>query len=114
MMRLMWVVDVLAPNRLAGWAYHPESPHAHIEIVIQLRGELIAQQKAERLRPDLQKSRIGHGDHGFDIEISPHIAAADLPDLVITAVGADQGEHVLPLEAQKWSDSLSTPAPAVF
>jgi hypothetical protein len=71
--RLYGVIDVLRPNRIAGWAIDRSDPRAALDIDILREGTPIATVRAERPRRDLEARGLGTGRYGFSAAIEPPI-----------------------------------------
>lgn len=69
--RLYGVVDVLRPNRIAGWAIDRSDSAAALTVDIFRDGRLHSSVVADRHRPDLEKGGIGTGRYGFVADIMP-------------------------------------------
>jgi hypothetical protein len=69
--RLYGVVDVLRPNRIAGWAIDRSDERAAVTVDILRDGCIVASVVADRHRPDLQKGGIGTGRYGFLVTLDP-------------------------------------------
>jgi hypothetical protein len=52
-------------DQIAGWAWNPGSPNAHIEVLIFDNGRLMATVPADRFRRDLVHVTRDSGKHGF-------------------------------------------------
>jgi autotransporter-associated beta strand protein len=57
-------VDIVQPDRIAGWAQNADYPDAPVCLDIYANGRLIGQTLANRYRADLENAGIG-GRHGF-------------------------------------------------
>lgn len=69
--RLNGVVDVLRPNRIAGWAIDRADSAAQVTVDILRDGRPYCSVVANRHRPDLEGGGIGTGNYGFSAEITP-------------------------------------------
>jgi len=102
--RLNGVVDVLRPNRIAGWAIDRSDSSASVTVDILRDGRPYCSVVANRHRPDLEGSGIGTGHYGFSAEIAPPLElgfeftisaiarAADGETLKLRAVGGARHE----------------------
>ena len=69
--RLHGVVDVIRPDRIAGWAIDRADSHAALEIDIRREGRVVATVRANRFRKDLERGSVGTGRYGFSCELTP-------------------------------------------
>jgi hypothetical protein len=82
--RLYGVIDVVKPDRIAGWAIDRGDAAAAVEVEIRREGKPIRTVRADRHRADLAKGGVGTGDYGFRAEIDPPIEAG--LEFTLTAV----------------------------
>jgi SAM-dependent methyltransferase len=101
-MQLRWSVDGITPTSINGWAFQPDAPNWHVDILVHLGDALIGQQKADRQRADLKTAGLGDGDHSYHILLARGLTKADLPKLSIMAVTQDGVRHKLPFDPEKW------------
>jgi hypothetical protein len=71
--RLYGVIDMLRPNRIAGWAIDRFDAKAALDIDIFRDGRQIATVRAERPRRDLEARGLGTGRYGFSAPIDPPV-----------------------------------------
>jgi hypothetical protein len=71
--RIYGVIDVLRPERIAGWAIDRADSAAALEIDIYREGCLVATVRADRYRADLEKGGVGTGKYGFAAALTPPI-----------------------------------------
>ena len=69
--RLYGVVDVVRPDRIAGWAIDRADSQAVLEIDVRREGRLVATVRADRFRKDLERGSVGTGRYGFACELAP-------------------------------------------
>jgi hypothetical protein len=74
--RVYGVIDVIRPERLAGWAIDRSDDTAAVEVDVYREGEKIATVTANRPRKDLQKGGVGTGCYGFSADLDPPIDTA--------------------------------------
>ncbi|MGO9702728.1 MAG: Hint domain-containing protein [Xanthobacteraceae bacterium] len=58
-------VDKISCSQIAGWAQNVEHPEAPVCLDIYAGGRLIGQTLANRYRKDLERARLGSGNHSF-------------------------------------------------
>ena len=73
--RIHGVVDVIRPDRVAGWAIDRADPAAHVEVRLEREGRVVATAPADRLRKDLAKGGVGAGLYGFALPLDPPLEA---------------------------------------
>jgi len=73
-------VDVVTPEKIAGWAQNSEYPEAPVCLDIYSGGRLIGQTLANRYRGDLVRAGLGSGCHSF--EFVPPAGLNFAPDAV--------------------------------
>lgn len=69
--RLYGVIDVIRPDRIAGWVIDRTDPSACAEVDLLREGSVVATQSANRPRKDLQSNGVGTGLYGFSIPLDP-------------------------------------------
>lgn len=69
--RLYGVIDILRPDRIAGWAIDRSDSAAAVDVEVFREGRVVARVRADRHRADLEKGGIGTGNYGFRAEIDP-------------------------------------------
>lgn len=87
--RLYGVVDVVRPDRVAGWAIDRRDAGAALEIEVRREGQAIATVKAARPRRDLEKAGVGTGRYGFSCELDPPLEPGFEFTIAVTARAAD-------------------------
>jgi hypothetical protein len=86
---LYGVIDVLRPDRIAGWVIDRRNARAAMDVEIRREGRLIATVKAARPRRDLEKAGVGTGRYGFALELDPPLEPGFEFTLAATAHAAD-------------------------
>ena len=86
---LYGVVDVMRPERVAGWVIDRRDPRAALDVEVRREGTLAATVKADRPRRDLEKAGVGTGRYGFACELDPPLEPGFEFTLAITARAAD-------------------------
>jgi hypothetical protein len=71
--RVHGYVDMLRPNRVAGWVVDRTDPVATVTVEIMREGALLGETLADRLRPDLASAGVGTGRYGFSHDIHPPV-----------------------------------------
>jgi hypothetical protein len=69
--RVHGVIDVLRPNRVAGWAIDRADAAAAVVVDVLRDGQTVATVTADRHRADLEKGGIGTGRYGFLVTLDP-------------------------------------------
>ncbi len=64
-------LDLMTPDRLEGWAWHPGKPSQPVTVQLLLDGWIVRSVDATQFRPDLEQAGIGDGRHGFILAILP-------------------------------------------
>ncbi len=89
------VVDLLRPNRIAGWAVDRRDSAAAVTVEIWREGLRVAAVRADRLRPDLVSGGVGGGHYGFAADIDPPIEPGFEFTVTARARTADGAEAML-------------------
>ena len=88
-------LQLVQPFKLRGWAYMPTRPDDHVRVEVRLDGALIEQGLASAHFADLEKHKIGGGDHGFMFNLR-HELPLDAPHRIeVIAIGPDGQRLVL-------------------
>lgn len=87
--RLYGVIDVIRPDRIAGWAIDRADGAAALLIDIAREGRHVATVRADRTRKDLERGGVGTGRYGFSFEIAPPLEPGFDFTLAATARAAD-------------------------
>lgn len=87
--RLYGVIDVVSPNRIAGWAIDRTDDRAALLIDVTREGRPVATVRADRIRKDLERGNVGTGRYGFNCEITPPLEPGLEFTIAATARAAD-------------------------
>lgn len=87
--RLYGVVDVLRPDRVAGWVIDRSNPRLAATIEVQREGKLVGTVTANRLRKDLERQSVGTGEYGFSFAFEPPLDKGMEFTVAIHAVSTD-------------------------
>jgi len=60
-------LEVVAHNRISGWAHNPAAPERPVSLVVLSDGAEIGRVTAHRYRRDLAEAGLGNGHHGFEL-----------------------------------------------
>lgn len=93
--RVFGVIDLVRPNRVAGWAVDRANSAVSVQVDIHRDGRLVQTVTADRHRPDLAKGGIGSGHYGFAAEIDPPLDPGFEFTLAATARAADGSRAAL-------------------
>ncbi|SNX74310.1 hypothetical protein SAMN05878503_12148 [Cereibacter ovatus] len=93
--RLHGAIDVIRPDRIAGWVIDRSDPAAHALIEVRREGRVVATGAADRPRRDLQAAGIGTGSYGFSVPLDPPLEAGMDFTLCIRAHVPDGSEILL-------------------
>jgi GT2 family glycosyltransferase/glycosyltransferase involved in cell wall biosynthesis len=61
------IVDIISPERIAGWAWNPRNPDESIVVEIYDGADLLIRIRADTYREDLLNAGIGTGRYGFSV-----------------------------------------------
>ena len=86
---LYGVIDVVKPDRIAGWVIDRRDSRAALDVEIRREGRLVATVKAARPRRDLEKAGVGTGLYGFSCALDPPVEAGFEFTVTVTARAAD-------------------------
>lgn len=67
--RLQGRLDQVLPDRLRGWAFHPEQPGRPVELEILVEDVVVARLTARGRRPDVAAAGHGDGMCGFELRL---------------------------------------------
>ncbi|MEI9927218.1 MAG: hypothetical protein WDN44_05265 [Sphingomonas sp.] len=83
------VLEVVAPGRVGGWAWHTGHPAERVWILLKHGDRQLARLEASDPRSDLSALGMGDGGYGFSFDPSKHGEPLDLAgiDAVIEATG---------------------------
>ena len=82
-------VETLTPQQAGGWACDQNNLDIRCEIAVMLKGGLLAQTVADKLRPDLQQAGFGTGEFGFVARFPLILSYAELDAVEVFVVGID-------------------------
>lgn len=86
--RLLGQVDHISHRVIRGWAWDPHKPLERILLEVFFNDVFLGQALAGAFRPDLARSGIGDGRHGFifhiPAEVPDHFVASDI---LVTSIG---------------------------
>ncbi len=88
--RLRGYLDVLTPNRCAGWLISPDAPQRRFEIAVFRDGEEVGRTICKQRREDLREHFGENFEIGFDLSFEdPHYNVAALSELSFRLAGTD-------------------------
>lgn len=97
--RLHGVVDVLRPDRVAGWVIDRTDPARCATVDIRREGRPVGSVSADRHRKDLERQAVGTGSYGFAFTLDPPLEEGMEFTVAVTARSHDGIEMTLPLAA---------------
>lgn len=87
-------IDVVDTTRIAGWAYDPRDPSAHLEVQLFIGGQLITSRRADEQRTDLVTAGAAmDARHGFSFVVPELRLAAGKHLVEAYAVRAGGGKN---------------------
>jgi hypothetical protein len=86
---LYGVVDVLRPDRIAGWVIDRRDRSSTLDVEVRREGRVVATVKAARPRRDLERAGVGTGNYGFTCDLDPPLEAGLEFTVTATARAAD-------------------------
>lgn len=87
--RLYGVIDVLRPDRVAGWVIDRTDPARCATVELRREGRLIATAAANRPRKDLERQSVGTGAYGFAFTLDPPLEDGMEFTIAVTARSHD-------------------------
>lgn len=63
-------LDGLTHNRIAGWAWDPDTPDQPVSLILSCDDRILGRVLADRYRADLERAGIGKGRHGFAFQLA--------------------------------------------
>lgn len=93
--RLYGVVDVLRPDRVAGWVIDRTDAARAATIEIRREGRLVGTATANRPRKDLERQAVGTGSYGFAFTFDPPLEEGMEFTVTVTARSHDGAELML-------------------
>ena len=105
-------IDLISPQRAAGWAQCIEYPEAPVCLEVLCDGEPIGRVVANRYRADLEQAGIGSGRHSFELAFPRGFVVS--PDALQVRRAFDGVELALwePLQQQLRDGKAPAPSPA--
>lgn len=97
--RLYGVIDVLRPDRVAGWVIDRTDPARCATVDIRREGQPVGRVRADRHRKDLERQGVGTGAYGFAFTLDPPLEEGMEFTVAVTAKSHDGIEMTLPLAA---------------
>jgi hypothetical protein len=104
-MAIQGYIEQLQPMQLRGWAYDPDNPAEHLQIVVSRHGDVIARSTAGLTRSDLAAAGLGKGDHAFVVNFVHPLSDEECADIKTIAC-SNTGEQI------NLSRLIDPPAPA--
>lgn len=89
------VVDVLRPDRVAGWVIDRRDATAHATVEVRREGRIVASVPANRVRRDLETARVGTGSYGFSVNLDPPLDEGMEFTVTVRAFSPDGSEVFL-------------------
>ncbi len=87
-------IDVADATRIAGWAYDPREPRAHVEVQLFIDGQWAAAQRADEQRNDLVTAGAAlDASHGFTFAVPELRLATGNHNVTIYALRASAGKN---------------------
>lgn len=106
--RIYGVIDVVRPDRIAGWAIDRTDAAAALDVDILREGRVVRTIRADRQRADLVKGGVGSGAYGFRAEIEPPVE----PGFEFTLSAAARAADGVRAELKRVGAAVLTPDPA--
>lgn len=94
--RLYGVIDVLRPDRVAGWVIDRTDPVRSATVDVLREGRVIGSVVADRPRKDLERQAVGTGCYGFAFALDPPLEEG--MEFTITVVARSHDGVELPLQ----------------
>ena len=94
--RLYGVIDVLRPDRVAGWVIDRTDAARCANVEIRREGRVVGTVAANRPRKDLERQAVGTGSYGFAFPFDPPLEEGMEFTVTVTARSHDGAE--LPLQ----------------
>ena len=105
--RVYGVIDVIRPDRVAGWAIDRADSRTALEVEVIREGAVVATVRANRQRRDLEKSGVGSGRYGFSCDLTPPLEPGF--EFTISARARTSDDVVAELRRAGKADQRSTP-----
>jgi glycosyltransferase involved in cell wall biosynthesis len=84
---IKYSIDKFTKRTLDGWIFSPNAPDHHREIGITTKSRKM-RTVANKYRADLEQSRIGSGDHSFNLVFSPELTEEEYLSAQIFEIGS--------------------------
>jgi glycosyltransferase involved in cell wall biosynthesis len=84
---IKYSIDKFTKRTLDGWIFSPTAPGQHREIGVTTRNRK-TRTIANKYRADLEQSKIGSGDHSFNIVFSPELSEEEYLSAQIVEIGS--------------------------
>lgn len=110
--RLHGVIDVLRPDRMAGWVIDRSDPAAHATVEIRRDGQVVGRVTADRPRKDLESRGVGTGRYGFSMSFDPPLERGLEFTVTASAISHDGVEQPLQATARTAAASAEQKAMA--
>lgn len=88
-LRLYGVIDVLRPEKVAGWVIDRTDPARCAQVELRREGRTVATLAADRHRPDLERQSVGTGRYGFVFTLDPPLEEGMEFTVAVTATTPD-------------------------
>lgn len=76
-MAITGFVEFASATAVRGWVYDSNTPSVPLEVIVRVGDALVASGRANIKRSDLVTAGIGDGSHGFNIDLTGALIAAD-------------------------------------
>jgi hypothetical protein len=87
-------IDIADAARVAGWAYDPREPNAHLEVQLFIDGQLVTSRRADERRDDLVTAGAAmNAMHGFSFSVPELRLATGRHRVEVYAVRAGGGRN---------------------
>ncbi len=87
-------IDVADVTRVAGWAYDPREPDAHLEVQLFIDEQFVATRRADESRADLVRAGAAqNAQHGFTFAVPALQLAAGKHRVTVYALRAGGGKN---------------------
>lgn len=89
---IKYSIDKFTKRTLDGWIFSPGTPESHKEIGVKTKDRKI-RSIANKYRADLEQSKIGSGDHSFNITFSPELSEEEYLTAEIIEISSGLNLH---------------------
>ena len=104
--RLHGAIDLIRPDRIAGWVIDRTDPAAHAAVEILREGRPVASAPADRPRRDLVTAGVGTGAYGFSVPLDPPLEEGMEFTLCVRAFTPDGAEILIRPSARHGTTSV--------